>query len=313
MPSLDIILVNRNSEDLLRRCVRSLAAADRAGLGLQRVCIVDDVSFDDSAEALAGAGLPLEVLHNPRRLGYGASCNRGARGSRADLLLFLNTDIEMPGDALTGPEAYLATPGAERVAIAGVQLREQDGRVARSCSRFPSMGTFWAMTVGLDKLLPRWFRGIQMAEWDHGATREVDQVIGAFMLMRRHVFEALGGYDERFFVYMEDLDLTLRARAQGWASVYLAGTCVVHLGGGTARRAWAESLFFSARSRIQFAWKHWGVSGGLLVGFGALAVEPLPHVAYYLSLGSTADARAALDASARPWRWVAQGAPAGQP
>jgi N-acetylglucosaminyl-diphospho-decaprenol L-rhamnosyltransferase len=309
MPSLDIILVNRNSGDLLRRCLDSIAAADRTAIELRRVCVVDDMSSDGSADDLRAADLPLVVLRQEQRRGYGASCNAGARGSMADYLLFLNTDIEVERNALVTPIAYLQRAEAANVGMLGIQLREPDGSVARSCSRFPTLGTFLAMMVGLDRLWPARFPNIQMREWDHGQTREVDQVMGAFLLMRRSLFEALGGYDERFFVYMEDIDLAMRARAAGLRSVYLADVRALHLGGGTARRAWSESLYFAARSRVQFAFKHLGTARGMVLAAGTLVVEPWTRAAHYLRAGSIADVAAALRAYARLWGWILRGAP----
>lgn len=308
-PTLDIILVNRNSGTLLGRCLRSIAAADLTGFRLTRVCVVDDCSTDGSLDALP-AGLPLEVVRNPRRLGYGASCNRGASGSRAEWLLFLNTDIELESSSLTVAMAFAAKRQEMGAGMLGIQLVETDGSVARSCSRFPTVGTFLAMMVGLDKLLPGRFANVQMKDWDHRTSREVDQVMGAFLLMPRALFDRLGGYDERFFVYMEDLDLALRARALGAHNYYLAEARAVHLGGGTARQVWAESLFFAARSRLQFAFKHWGALRGVMLALGTLLVEPWARAVHYLRAGSAADVRATFAAYGRLWGWVLSGAPA---
>lgn len=307
VPSLDIILVNRNSGDLLQRCLDSLAAADRSAIDLRRVCVVDDMSSDGSAAELRAADLPLVVVRQEQRRGYGASCNAGARGSSADYLLFLNTDIEVERGALVAAVEHLERSAAADTGMLGIQLRELDGSVARSCSRFPTPGTFLAMILGLDRLVPSLFPNLQMREWDHGDTREVDQVMGAFLLMRRAVFEQLGGYDERFFVYMEDLDLALRARRLGWRSVFFAGARALHLGGGTARRVWSESLFFAARSRIQFGFKHFNRGGGLALAAGTLLVEPWTRALFYAAGGSLADVKAAVVAYARLWGWAMAG------
>jgi GT2 family glycosyltransferase len=122
------------------------------------------------------------------------------------------------------------------VGICGIQLQDDSGHIARSCARFPSLRIFAMQALGLNTL--PWFRswGMHMLEWDHGKTREVDHVIGAFYLMRRALFESLGGFDERFFVYLEDLDFSLRARKAGWSSVYLATTQAFHAGGGVSNQ-----------------------------------------------------------------------------
>ena len=88
-------------------------------------------------------------------------------------------------------------------------------------------------SFGLDRILPSWFPPHFLSEWAHDTIRSVDQVMGAFLMIRRPLFEALGGFDERFFVYFEDLDLSLRARELGWTSVYLATAQAFHRGQGT--------------------------------------------------------------------------------
>lgn len=310
--SIDIILVNRNAGEMLARCVRSIVASDRAAIDLRRVCIVDDDSTDGSAAAVTAPSLPLEVRPNPGRLGYGASCNRGAGGSTADYLLFLNTDIELQPDALAVAIAWMERREAADVGIAGIRLYELDGSLARSCSRFPTLGTFVVMTLGLDKIWPAGFRGLQMSEWDHRDTRQVDQTMGAFMMMRRRAFEVIGGFDERFFVYMEDLDLALRARHAGWRSAYLAESGALHLGGGTARRVWSESLFFAARSRVQYARKHWGVPAGIAMLLAAMVVEPVTRVAWAVRRRAWPDVAQTLRAYGRLWRWTIRGGDRGR-
>jgi GT2 family glycosyltransferase len=113
-----------------------------------------------------------------------------------------------------------------------------------------------------------------MEEWAHDETRVVDHVMGAFFLMKRSLFEALGGFDERFFVYFEDLDFSRRAFEAGWASLYWTGSCIWHLGGGSSRRVLGMRLFYSLRSRLIYARKHHGPRAFALISFSTLLVEP---------------------------------------
>src|SRR5660398_194498 len=110
-----------------------------------------------------------------------------------------------------------------------------------SCARFPCVSGFLAHAVGLDRSFPR--LGHFMAEWDHLANRQVDHVIGAFFLVRRGLFEQLQGFDERFFVYFEDVDFSCRAKQSGWKSYYLADTQAFHAGGGTSNQVKAQRSF----------------------------------------------------------------------
>jgi GT2 family glycosyltransferase len=304
LPKLDIIFVNRNSGLLLRHALESLEKASTDGFELRLVSVIDDCSTDGSADSLIGMALPLRVVKNQRRLGYGSSCNVGAKGSEADYLLFLNTDICVAPDSLSVPIAYMQNRDNGRVGIIGIKLVDKSGEINRCCARFPKPSTFLVYMLGLNLLFPGRFRGHLMREWDHLATREVDQVMGAFMLMRRPLFDSIGGYDESFFVYMEDLDLTLRARTLGVRSVYLAEVSACHLGGVTAAKAPAESLFFNIRSRTQYGFKHFGATVGALLAIGAFVVEPVSRLIYGLIAPTRYSTRDRIQAYRMLWGWL---------
>jgi len=301
-PSLDIILVNRNSGRHLRECLASIAQCVKTGLDLDRIVVVDDDSSDESLCGIEQFGLPLQVIRNRARSGYGRSCNRGAAESPADYLLFLNTDTRLLAESLTVPLRFMEQPENAKVGIVGIQLLETNGEVSRCCARFPTLGRFVVMCFGLDRLFPSFFLSHQMKEWNHLSTREVDQVIGAFLMTRRAVFEQLGGYDERFFVYMEDLDLSLRTRQLGYKSVYLPAAAAIHEGGGTANQVKAESLFFLSRSRIQYGFKHFGHFRRWALLFLTVLLEPLSRLVFAAWRGSMQEIRETLRAYAMLWR-----------
>ena len=302
--SLDIILVNRNSGGYLRACLSSMTRTNRKGIILNRVCVVDDDSSDDSLEGIGRFNLPLDIRRNRVHRGYGASCNLGAANSRSDYLLFLNTDTSLSAESLLAPLLYMERPEHYDVAITGIQLLDESGGVSRSCARFPTIGRFFASIFGLNRLFPTRFLSHQMKEWDHLRTQEVDQVIGAFLVIRRSVFDRLDGYDERFFVYMEDLDLSMRVRALGLKSVFLSTTYAYHTGGGTSRRVKAESTFFLLRSRIQYGFKHFGLPSALLLMCGTVLIEPVSRVLFGIVQGAPIEIWNTIRAYGRLWQWL---------
>ena len=121
---------------------------------------------------------------------------------------------------------------------------------------------------------------IRMVDFDHRTSRVVDQVMGAFFLMRRRVLDELGGWDERFFVYLEDVDLAYRARLHGWLSYFFAEVRAFHRGGGVSRQVKAARLFYSLRSRILYAFKHFHPAVAILVLAGTLFLEPVTRLVY---------------------------------
>ncbi len=278
VPSLDIVIVNWNAGRQLRECLDSLAEARTNGFRLRRVVVVDNASTDGSANGLECLcrrhGLPLLLIRNETNLGFGAACNQGARDSESDYLLFLNPDTRIFPDSLRVPVRFMELPENRQVGICGVQMVDGRGSVKRSCARFPGPALFLWRMLGLDVILPRWFPNLFMTEWGHGEDRQVDHVMGAFYLVRTSLFAALGGFDERFFVYLEDLDFSLRARRAGWSSYYLARARIYHEGGGASRRVLARRLFYSLWSRILYSYKHFGLPGGTGVLLGTLFIEP---------------------------------------
>lgn len=279
MTSLSIVIVNWNAGEQLRDCLASIPAA-AAGLApygrLDRVVVVDNASTDGSADDLLLPGYALRVLRNHRNRGFAAACNQGAAEANSELLLFLNPDTRLFADSLARPVAHLAEPAHAGTGIAGIQLVDTDGAVARSCARFPTASQFAAQAIGLDRPWPR--LGQAMREWDHRDSREVDQVIGAFFLVRRPLFQQLGGFDERFFVYFEEVDFSLRARRAGWHSQFFADAQAYHKGGGTSDQVKARRLFYALRSRLVYGRKHFSRPHRAWLIAVTWLIEPLARV-----------------------------------
>ena len=303
---LDIVIVNWNAGQQLRDCLESIASSHCCDMYVGRVVVVDNASLDGSAEGLDDISLPLELIRNPTNRGFAAACNQGARGSTADYLLFLNPDTRLFGLSLTRPLQFMDQPENQRVGICGVQLVDEGGVVVRSCSRFPSPGILSARLLGLSHLFPSRFRTQEMREWDHSESRRVDQVIGAFFLIRRTVFEELEGFDQRFFVYFEEVDLSYRAIQSGWFSFYLTDVQAFHRGNGTSDQVMAARLFYSMRSRILYVFKHFSVSAALGLTLGTLIIEPVVRLASLAGRGSVQGVLDTLKGYAMLW-WAAPG------
>lgn len=298
MKNLDAIIVNWNAGQQIKHCIDSLN-----GTIPQRIIVVDNASTDGSEQAVSN--LPgVTLIRSPKNLGFGKACNLGATRAISEHLLFLNPDAAVYPGALEKALAYMQDPANEQVGICGVQLVDESGHVARSCSRFPSVVGFIAQAIGLDRVFPR--LGHAMTDWSHDSTQQVDQVIGAFFLVRRTLFELLGGFDERFFVYFEEVDFSHRARQAGWHSVYLADVQAFHAGGGTSNQVKARRLFYSLRSRLLYAFKHFSWFGAVLVLLATLFVEPLSRSALALLRRSWSGLKETWAAYGMLWRWLPQ-------
>lgn len=289
--SLDIIIVNWNAGQQLRDCLGSIVSTGRDGFSLGRVVVVDNASNDDSLDGLDTLSLPLTIIRNSTNRGFGAACNQGAALSDADYLLFLNPDTRLFENSLAVPLAFMQDETNQDVGICGIQLIDETGDVARTCAYFPSLARFAVHAIGLNKLQRLKGLGVHMAEWDHLSDNQVDQAIGAFFFMRRTVFEAVKGFDERFFVYFEEVDVSLRARQAGWKTVYLAGAQAFHRGGGTSRQVKAMRLFYLLRSRLLYGLKHFALWQVWLLFGLTLMVEPISRTFFSLFRGEMRDVR----------------------
>ncbi len=265
-PDLDVVIVNWNGGTLLHACLASLASVQDAGA--VQVIVVDNASRDGSTKDLPPLPRPLRLIRNAENRGFGRACDQGAAAGDAPAILFLNPDTQVAPDALRLARAALTAD--PRTGIVGARLVDPEGRTARSCARTPSAPGLLGRALALDRLglVPPHF----LLDWDHGADRAVDQVMGAFLMIRRDLFEALGGFDPRFFVYFEDADLCARARAAGFAVRHVAGAVARHVGQGTTRQVRARRLFYFLRSQILYAGKHHGTATALALtaaSFGA--------------------------------------------
>ena len=293
-PSLSIIIVNWNAGQLLQDCVSSIGRARINGFVLLEVIIVDNGSTDGSINGVELLGVSVTIILNEDNRGFAAACNQGAAEASGNYLLFLNPDMRLFENSLVVPMAYMQRPENTDVGVVGIQLVDENARVARSCSRFPSLGIFLAQSLGINRL-PRLRHLTQsMAEWAHDDTRYVDQVIGAFFLVRSSIFESLDGFDQRFFVYFEEVDLSYRAFQLGFSSVYLAEVQAFHAGGGTSNQVKAHRLFYSLRSRLLYGFKHFTPLQAWLLLLITLILEPCSRVLFALAKGAWRDARHTL-------------------
>lgn len=238
--------------------------------------VVDNGSQDGSCDFLSGA-TDVDLVLIGENLGFGRACNLGAGRGQSPFVLFLNPDACLMEGSLGHPLAYFQRPEHAKVGIVGVQLLDETGQVQRSCARAPTPFTLMAKSFGISAFFKQ--ADFKMKAWDHAETRAVDQVMGAFFLVRRSLFEQLRGFDERFFVYFEDLDFSRRAALAGFGSVYLTEGRAFHKGGGVSEQVKAHRLFYSLRSRIQYAFKHFTPPAAVAVAASTLLVEPLSRLA----------------------------------
>ena len=248
------IVVNYQSASVLPACVASLLAD-----GVEEVVVVDNgdglgPSDQAAAAALRDAGLAATWVGAGGNIGYGRAINLGARSCRDGDLLVCNPDIVVrPGTLAALGQVLAADPSA---AVVGPRLRNSDGTVYPSARTFPSLTD--AAGHGLLGLIQpgnRFSRRYRLLDWDHRERRAVDWVSGACFLIRRQAWAGLEGFDPRYFMYMEDVDLCWRAGRQGWRVVYEPEGEVVHAQGISADTRPYRMILAHHRSMLSFAWR----------------------------------------------------------
>ncbi len=246
-PDISVVIVNHNAADYVRRCLAALPAA--APERRLETVVMDN---SDTPVPIAEA----DVWRAVENRGFGSGCNAGARLASGELLLFLNPDAELAPGALDAAADYLLTH--EETGVLGIRTLLPDGSFEPGCLRgLPTPGRALCYYLGLERVFPRsrLCGGYHMTWLDRSATAEVESVSGSFMLLRRELFETLGGFDEAFFMYGEDLDFCARVRETGRRVVYFAGGTMLHHHGKSGKSPRQTAAFYD--SMRLFYEKHW--------------------------------------------------------
>ena len=265
--AVDIVVVSYNSRQHLRDAVEALAE-----VGDFHVIVVDSASIDGTLETIED--LPLTAVGLNENLGFGHACNVGWRRGYAPYVLFLNPDAAIATTAVRRlAEAAELDP---RVAAVAPRIVDGEGALDFSMRRFPRLRTTFAQALFLHRLLPRaeWTDELVRDPAAYGRPGSPDWVSGACILVKRAVLERLGGFDEGFFMYCEDIDLCRRIRDMQLEIRFDPAAVVVHEGGASMPRA--ALLPVLAASRIRYASKHQPAFAALLERTG-VALGALTH------------------------------------
>lgn len=249
------IVVNYEAGPLLADCVQSLLTDTSAGAA-PVVVVVDNGSYDGSVAALRDAAPSVRVLASGVNLGYAAAANRGIAATETTFVAVCNPDARIePGTARAMIERLDAEPDLGAV---GPAILEPDGSRYPSARQVPS--TVDAVGHGLlAKVWPQnpFTRRYRQLDADPDQPREVDWVSGAAVWLRRTALDTVDGWDERYFMYVEDVDLCWRLRRAGWRIGYEPGGTVVHVQGASTDRHPYRMIAAHHRSLLRFASRRW--------------------------------------------------------
>ena len=241
------VVVNYNAGEVLARCLASLRRN-----GVTDIVVVDNGSTDGSTAPVETLEGLCRLVRSPRNGGYGAGANLGAQCSRRELLFICNPDLVAEPDAIDRLAQALDADGD--AAVAGPMLLESDGSVYPSGRTFPDLGDALGHGfVGLFWHDNPWTRRYRLLGEEQHRARNADWVSGAGFLVRRDAFEAVAGFDEAYFMYVEDVDLCWRLHRAGWGILYEPSARAVHEQGRSTSREPYRMLAAHHRSILRFA------------------------------------------------------------
>lgn len=247
-----VAIVNYNTREHLRACLATVLAEAPS-----EVVVVDNASKDGSVEMVQADYPGVLLLANKTNFGYGTAANQAIARCTTKYVLLLNSDTRLDRGALLALSIYLDLH--PRAAIVGPRLVNTDGTLQPSCYAFstPLNTLLEHSTLGqLIRYVPV-LRNKYLRTWSHSHARVVAWVKGAALAIRREAFEAVGGFDESFFMYFEEADLCYRLNAEGWQVHFAPVTTIEHAGGVSTKEARTEMAVQLFVSTMQFFQRHY--------------------------------------------------------
>ena len=266
---LSIIIVTWNVRRHVLDCLQSIGRCPLCDAF--EVIVVDNASTDGTVDAVRRDSPHVTVLANEKNRGFAAASNQGIAESRGQYLLLLNPDTIVHPHSLDTLRSFMDSH--PDVGVCGPRLLNGDGTIQASARRFPTFrATLHHYTIfrHLRIFQPR-YQSWVMADFPHDNQRDVDQLMGSALLLRRAAVAQVGPMDERFFMYFEEVDLCYRLRQAGWRIVFLPDAIITHLGGRSSRQTPVAARMMMLGSLLRYFRKH---RGPVVTGFFNCLFKP---------------------------------------
>jgi GT2 family glycosyltransferase len=271
---LSIIIVNWNTEDLLRDCLRT--AIDGLGDLDAEIIVVDNASDDGSCSMVRTEFPSVRLIQSASNLGFAGGNNVALQEARGRHVLLLNTDTLVHDRVLPTAVAWLDRN--PNVGVMGPRVLNEDGTMQPSCSAFPSLGHLAMQTLGLTRF-KRWDT-YRLTGWNRDTERKVDVISGAAMFVRASAMRQVGLLDEAFFFYGEETDWCHRFAKHGWDLVFVPIPEITHFGNGSAAKLNHHRDVLMTEGTTRLHLKHGGLGAGL-VCFSLLATHNVTRAVFW--------------------------------
>ncbi len=253
---VSVIIVNYNVKYFLEHCLYSVQQATKSLKA--EVIVVDNASSDGSIEYLLEKFPSVNFIDNPKNLGFAKANNQALREAKGEYILFLNPDTIVSEDCVERCIQLLQSN--PQLGACGVKMIDGSGRFLPESKRaFPSLQTSFYKLSGLTYLFPhsKRFARYHLGHLSEEKNNEIDVLSGAYFMSRREILNKAGGFDERFFMYGEDIDLSYRIQQEGYKNFYVAETCIIHYKGESTKRGSLNYVKIFYRAMSLFVEKHY--------------------------------------------------------
>ena len=309
MKRVSVIIVSWNARDFLRGCLESIRQTGGDDIG--EVVVVDNASGDGSAD-MVRRDFPDVILIEPGdNLGFARANNLGMARAQYEYLALVNSDVVVKSGCLQ--QLAKSLDDHPDTALVGPRIVGRDGQLQGSCRMLPTVWNNICRALAIDRAFPgvSLLSGHEMRHFRHDVRIEAEVISGCFWLARKSAVEQVGGLDERFFFYMEDVDWCRRFREAGWKVLFVPEASAVHFGGGSTANAPLRYTIQYHRANLMYWDKYYGI-----VGRGTyFAIATIHHgirlaarsVARLLGLGRSAESRHKLMEDVVSLRWLFTG------
>jgi GT2 family glycosyltransferase len=275
-PDVSIVIVTWNGKKYALECLDSLRPVR---LKLE-VIVVDNASTDGTPDAIRETYPEVKLIQNTENWGFAKANNIGMAEATSDILCLVNSDVVVSSGCLEKMVAFMrANPS---VGVLGPKMLSPTGGVGQSVNQFPTVWNYLCFALGFHLLMPnsKAFGGYILAGYPYDKTEDVDVLTGWFWMIPRAALEQVGGLDEQFFMYGEDLDWCYRFVKAGWRVVFFADAESLHYGAASSGQAHSRFYVEMVRANLQYFQKHHGTLGslGFLIATG---IHDLLRVAVY--------------------------------
>jgi GT2 family glycosyltransferase len=262
MKTISVIIVSWNARDYLRDCLDSIYQTGESCV--QEIIVVDNASKDGSPEMVAEHFPEVTLIKSEENLGFARANNLAMEHAKGSIFALVNSDVIVHEGCLEKLAVFL--DDHPDIGMVGPRVTGGDGNLQRTCRKMP---TFWntvCRILVLDRIFPDWqiFSGFEVPYSSYDKYMEAEVLSGCFCVARKKAVDEVGGMDERFFFYAEDIDWCKRFRDAGWKLMFVPEATATHFGGGSTANAPFRYSIEILRATLKYWRKHHGIAGQII-------------------------------------------------